>query len=128
MPYKLLIVDDEADVCEFAANFFRKRKIEVSTVLSGEEALQAVDKEKPHLILLDIKMSGIDGLETLRRLKEKDQSVKVIMVTGRKPEDDDSLQKCRQLGAVDYIHKPLELDELERVVMSELQGEKRKTV
>ncbi len=122
MPYKLLIVDDEADVCEFAANFFRKRKIEVSTVLSGEDALQAVDKERPHLILLDIKMTGIDGIETLRRLKEKDQGIKVIMVTGRKPEDDDSFQKCQQLGAMNYIHKPLELDELERVVMSELKG------
>lgn len=126
MAYKLLIVDDEADVCEFAANFFRKRKIEVVTVLSGEEALQAVDKDKPHLILLDIKMSGIDGIETLRRLKEKDQRLKVIMVTGRKPEDDDSFQKCRQLGAVNYIHKPLELDELERVVMSELKGTRAK--
>ncbi|MCX5714043.1 MAG: response regulator [Candidatus Omnitrophica bacterium] len=126
MPHKLLIVDDEADVCEFAANFFRKRKIDVVTALSGEEALEVVDKEKPHLILLDIKMSGIDGIETLRRLKEKDQGVKVIMVTGRKPEDDDSFQKCRQLGAADYIHKPLELDELERVVMTGLKEIKLK--
>jgi DNA-binding response OmpR family regulator len=126
MAYKLLIVDDEADVCEFAANFFRKRKIEVITALSGEEALNVVDQKRPNLILLDIKMSGIDGIETLRRLKEKNQQLKVIMVTGRKPEDDDSFQQCRQLGAVNYIHKPLELDELENVVMSELKEPKAK--
>ena len=126
MAYKLLIVDDEADVCEFADNFFSKRKIEVITAISGEEALNVVDKKRPNLILLDIKMSGIDGIETLRRLKEKNQQLKVIMVTGRKPEDDDSFQQCRQLGAVNYIHKPLELDELENVVMSELKEPKAK--
>lgn len=114
---KLLIVDDEEDVREFAANFFRKRKIEVTTASSGEEALEAVKLQAPDLILLDIKMEGIDGIETLKRLKEINNNLKVIMVTGRKPEDDASFEKCNQLGAADYIHKPLELDELEKVVL-----------
>jgi len=55
---KLLIVDDEIDVREFAANFFRKRKVEVSTAESGEEALELLKNQKPNLILLDIKMPG----------------------------------------------------------------------
>jgi two-component system response regulator (stage 0 sporulation protein F) len=118
---KLLIVDDEADVREFAANFFRKRKIEALTASSGEEALEMFEKHRPHLILLDIKMSGIDGIETLRQIREKDKTIKVIMVTGRKPEDEEALEKCRQLGVSAYIHKPLELDELERVVMETLK-------
>jgi DNA-binding response OmpR family regulator len=117
---KLFIVDDETDVREFAANFFRKRKIEVTTASSGEEALGLLEKEKVDLILLDIKMSGIDGIETLRRIRERDKNTRVIMVTGRKPEDEGSFDKCRQLGATDYIHKPLELDELEKVVLREL--------
>ena len=117
---KLLIVDDEADVREFAASFFRKRKIEVITASSGEEAVEMVVREKPHLVLLDIKMSGIDGIEALRRIKEKDKNVKVIMVTGKKPEEEQAFDKCRQLGTLDYIHKPLELDELERIVLKEL--------
>ncbi len=117
---KLLIVDDETDVREFAANFFRKRKINVITANNGEEALDLVDKESPDLVLLDIKMPGIDGIETLKRLKEKKQEIKVMMVTGRKPEDNEAFDRCRQLGAMDYIHKPLELDELERVVLKEL--------
>lgn len=117
---KLLIVDDESDVREFAANFFRKRKITCFTASGGEEALALVEKDKPDLVLLDIKMEGIDGIETLKRIKEKDKNLKVIMVTGRKPEDEDSFAKCKDEGALDYIHKPLELDELEKVVMKNI--------
>lgn len=116
-----MIVDDEADVREFAANFFRKRKIDVTTAPSGEESLDMLAKVKPDLILLDIKMSGIDGIETLRRIKEKDQGIKVIMVTGRKPDDQEAFEKCRQFGALDYIHKPLELEELEKIVLKNLK-------
>ena len=118
---KLLIVDDETDVREFAASFFRKRKVEVSTASSGEEAINLMDKHKPHLVLMDIKMNGIDGIETLRRMREKDKEVKVIMVTGRKPEEEESFNKCREYGAMDYIHKPLDLYELEKVVLSVLE-------
>ena len=119
---RLLIVDDEVDVREFAANFFRKRKMEVTVVSSGEEALGILEEQKPHLVLLDIKMGGIDGIETLRRIREKDKDTKVIMVTGKKPDEEGSFDKCRELGASDYIHKPLELDELERVVMGLLKN------
>lgn len=118
---KLLIVDDELDVQEFAANFFRKRKIEVITTASGEEAINIARKDTPHLILLDIKMPGIDGIETLRRIREQDKYIKVIMVTGKKLEEEDAFARCQELGALDYIHKPLELDELERVVMKALE-------
>jgi len=116
---RLLIVDDEEDVREFAANFFRKRKIEVKTAASGEEALDLIDRQKPDLVLLDIRMNSMDGIETLRRIKEKDKDINVIMVTGQKPEEG-AFDKCRQLGAADYIHKPLELDELERIVLNNL--------
>lgn len=117
---KLLIVDDETDVREFVSNFFKKRKVEVITASSGEEALATLNTKKFDLILLDIKMGGIDGIETLKRIKELNKNSKVIMVTGRKPEEEGSFDNCRQLGALDYIHKPLELDELEKVVLSAL--------
>ncbi|MDD2751575.1 MAG: response regulator [Candidatus Omnitrophica bacterium] len=117
---KLLIVDDETDVREFAANFFRKRKMECFTASSGEEAIELTDKEKPDLVLLDIKMDGIDGIETLKRIREKNSTLKVIMVTGRKPDDQEAFNKCKDYGATDYIHKPLELDELEKIVMAQL--------
>jgi len=117
---KLLIVDDETDVREFAASFFRKRKIDVITASSGEEALGIVKQQKSDLVLLDIRMTGIDGIETLKRIKELDKNAKVIMITGRKPEEEASFDRCRELGAIDYIHKPLELDELEKMVLKEL--------
>lgn len=114
---ELLIVDDELDVREFAANFFRKRKIDSATASGGEEALKIIQSQKPRLVLLDIKMPGIDGVETLRRIKEMDSAIKVVMVTGRDPEEEVCSQ-CKELGALDYIHKPLILDELEKVVFS----------
>ncbi len=117
---KLLIVDDEEDVREFAANFFRRRKIDVITASSGEEALDIVKQQKSDLVLLDIRMSGIDGIETLKRIRDLDKNAKVIMITGRRPEEEASFNKCRELGAIDYIHKPLELDELEKMVLKEL--------
>jgi len=118
---KLLIVDDEIDVREFAANFFRKRKIEVSTAASGEEAISFLEKNKPDLVLLDIKMPGIDGIETLRRIKQIDNSIKAIMVTGRKPEEEQAFETCKKAGALDYVHKPLQLDELERIVLKNIK-------
>lgn len=117
----LLIVDDENDVREFAANFFRKRKIDVATAASGEEALSFLEKQRPDLVLLDIKMEGIDGIETLRRIRVLDKDMKVIMVTGRKPDDENSCDKCTELGVSDYITKPLELDELESIVLKTLE-------
>jgi two-component system response regulator (stage 0 sporulation protein F) len=121
---KLLIVDDEIDVREFAANFFQKRAIEVITASSGEEAIDIVEKQKPYLILLDIKMKGMDGVETLKRIKEKDKDAKVIMVTGKEPEEEKAFDKCREYGSLDYIHKPLKLDELEKLVTTILNGVK----
>ena len=116
----ILIVDDEVDVREFAANFFRRRKFETLTAGSGEEALSILEKQKPNLILLDIKMSGIDGIETLKSIRRNDSNIKVIMVTGKKPEEGESFDQCRQLGVTAYIHKPLELDELEKIVLKEI--------
>lgn len=118
---KLLIVDDEQDVREFAASFFRKRKIDVNTAPSGEEALKMISQDKPDLVLLDIQMSGIDGIQTLKRIRETDKDLKVIMVTGKKPEEGGSFDECSKCGVTDYIHKPLELDELERIVMRALK-------
>ncbi|OGX45511.1 MAG: hypothetical protein A3G38_03865 [Omnitrophica WOR_2 bacterium RIFCSPLOWO2_12_FULL_51_8] len=124
-PQKLLIVDDEADVREFAANFFRKRKIPVTVASSGEEALEIIQGEnaKVQLVLLDLKLPGIDGIEVLKRIRQINQGIKVIIVSGSKPEEGGRLQQCRQNGAINYIHKPLVLEELEGIVLKELSQE-----
>ena len=66
---KLLIVDDEIDVREFAANFFRKRKLEVATAGSGEEALEKINQNKPDIVLLDVRMGGMNGMVTLEEIR-----------------------------------------------------------
>ncbi len=112
---KLLIVDDESDVLDFASNFFKKRKIDVITASSGEDALKEIANEEPRIVLLDIKMKGISGIETLRMIKAINSQIKVIMVTGSN--DEEAWQKTKDLGADGFIHKPLRLDELENAVL-----------
>ena len=112
---KLLVVDDEGDVRNFFTNFFGRREIEVLAASNAEEAIKTVMSQRPKAVLLDIKMEGMDGIETLRRIKELDKQVKVIMVTGR--EDDEAKQETKRLGAYGFIHKPIELDEVEKLVM-----------
>ncbi len=116
---KLLIVDDESDVREFAKNFFTKRKIEVATAASGEEAIKLIQEFKPDLVLLDVRMQGMDGLEALEKIKEISKAIKVIMVSG--VNDVESIKKAERLGALGFIHKPLVLQELEQIVLREIK-------
>ncbi|MDP8264697.1 MAG: response regulator [Candidatus Aceula lacicola] len=115
---KLLIVDDEQDVREFAKNFFVKRNIDVRTAPGGAEALKLIDEDKPDLVLLDVRMGDMTGIEVLQELRAKGSDVKVIMVTG--VEDQDVIDEAKSLGVVNYVHKPLALDELEQIVLSQL--------
>jgi two-component system response regulator (stage 0 sporulation protein F) len=115
---KLLIVDDEIDIREFAQNFFRKRNINVLTAAGGREAIHLIEQEKPDLVLLDVRMEEMTGLEVLKNLRQNKNDVKVIMVTG--VDNGEAVKEAHDLGITGYIHKPLVLDELEKVVLAEL--------
>ena len=78
---KLLVVDDEHDICDFVRNFFQERGYSVKTAFNGDAAITSVKQDRPDLVLLDVKMKGMDGIATLRHLKDIDKSLKVIMVT-----------------------------------------------
>ena len=112
---KLLIVDDELDVREFARSFFRKRGFDVAIASEGREALGLVDKENPDLILLDIRMGEVSGIDVLRELRQRNNPVKVVMVSGI--EEEHTVQETTSLGALGFIHKPLILEELEKIVL-----------
>ena len=115
---KLLIVDDEIDVREFAKRFFLKRGINVFTAGEGLEALEIIGRDNPDLVLLDIQMDELSGIDVLRKLRDDRNNVKVIMVTGA--EDQAIIDEANSLGVKGYIHKPLVLEELEKIVMDEL--------
>jgi len=112
---KILTVDDELGIDSFFYEFFTLRRFEVLTASSGKQAVKIVQRERPRIVLLDVKMRGIDGIETLRQIKEIDKSTIVIMVTGVK--DDETIKQALSLGANDYITKPLSLEYLEKVVL-----------
>lgn len=117
---KLLIVDDEIDVREFAGNFFRKRSVQVFLASGGAEAIDIIAQEAPDLVLLDIRMEGMSGLDVLRRLRAKNSSVKVIMVSGI--EDEAIVSEAKTLGVSGFIHKPLILEELQAAVFGMFNG------
>ena len=115
---KLLVVDDELDVREFAKNFFKRRKLDVFVAGSGEEALQIIDKENPDLVLLDVRLGQMDGIEVLRQMRKKGNNTPVIMVTG--VNESETMNKARELGVAEYVHKPLILEELEKIVLAKI--------
>ena len=116
MAKKILVVDDEPDFCEALRDFLGSKGFEVAIALSGEEALPAYMQEKPDVVLLDIQMPGMDGLETLRELKALDQGANVIMVTVI--EDDEIAKRAMVEGAIDYITKPVDHDYLVLAIMT----------
>lgn len=116
---KILVVDDECDICDFVRNFFQERGYFVLTALSGEEAIKIAKAEKPELILLDVRMKGMDGIAALKHLKEHNRNQKIIMVTAM--DDREKMDEACRLGACDYITKPLMLDYLEQTVEKNLK-------
>lgn len=111
----LLVVDDEIGTCDFLRNFFSEKGYDVSWATNGEEALTRSSQKHPDLVLLDVRMPGISGLEVLRRLRKGENPPKVVMITA--VEDREVIEEAKRLGAEDYIIKPFVLDYLESVVL-----------
>ena len=116
---KLLIVDDEADVREFAKRFFTKRGIDVTTAAGGREALEIISRERPDLVLLDVRMEEMTGVEVLKELRGKQDDTKVIIVSG--VNDEEIITAAKGCGVRGFVHKPLVLEELEKIVLAELK-------
>mgnify|MGYP006268894821 CR=1 FL=1 len=108
--FKVMIVDDEVDFLETIVKRLQARKIDVTGVESGYQALEVLDNRSPDVIILDVKMPGLDGIETLREMKRKKPLIEVIMLTGHASVE--SGIQGMQLGAFDYVMKPVALDEL----------------
>lgn len=116
---KLLFVDDEKGITDALQSFFKQRGFNTKTVNSGEEALKALKAEKPDIVLLDIRMQDISGLDILKKIKEIDKNIKVIMLTIY--DEKENIAKARELGADEYITKPFRVGYLEEVVIKKIQ-------
>ena len=107
---KVLFVDDEIDFLETLMKRMKKRGIEVAGVGNGEQALDYLNQKSVDVVVLDVRMPGIDGIQTLREIKRIDPLMEVIMLTGHA-----SIEVAiegMELGAFDYLMKPADIDEL----------------
>ena len=106
-PSKLLIVDDERQFVQTLSERLRLREIGSVVAYDGESALTMIKEEEPDVMILDLKMPGIDGIEVLKRVKQTNPAIEVIILTGHGSEADRDL--CMQLGAFAYLHKPVDV-------------------
>ena len=113
-PRRVLVVDDEEAFRSMVAMHLGNQGYEVSTATSGEEALMLLEKSAPQLVLLDLRMPGIGGMQALQKMKARYPDLCVVMVTA---ESDRSMaQEALALGANDYLKKPFDLDYLDAVL------------
>lgn len=115
---RILVVDDEIETCNLLSEFLSRKKYDVSIATSGQEAISRIENNRPKVVLLDIRMPGMDGMEVLRRVKEMDKDIDVIMITA--VNEDEVGKKAIKLGASDYITKPLSLTYLDTAVLLKL--------
>jgi two-component system nitrogen regulation response regulator GlnG len=117
---KVLLIDDEADVQYSFRRIFDQADIELTTANSGEEGLKILPKLKPDLVIMDVRMGGISGLETLRRLRQIDTKQMVIMMTAYGTTQ--TAIETMKLGAYDYLLKPFDVPRLKQVVLNALKA------
>jgi len=111
---RILVIDDNQSLVDMVSTFLRGEGYRVLGALSGDEGLKLVILSRPELVLLDIGLPEINGLELLTRIRSMNPSARVIMVTGNT--DPDLAREAFRLGALAYVDKPFDLGYLKRVV------------
>lgn len=111
---KLLIVDDEARICSTLAQYFSMKGYEVRIAQCGEDALAFAGTFQPHVVLLDLLMPGMSGVDTLKRIKQLNPTPRVIMLSAA--DHQEVAEGALKFGADSYVCKPANFSELERVV------------
>ncbi|MBD3162215.1 MAG: response regulator, partial [Candidatus Eisenbacteria bacterium] len=106
----VLVVDDDEAIRDSCRQTLERSGYEVETVCDGAEALRAIHARRPDLVLLDLRMPGLDGTEFLQRLRETNEDLDVIVITGYSSVE--SAVECMRLGAYDYLSKPFDAETL----------------
>ncbi len=110
LPSKVLLVDDEREFVQTLSERLLMRDMGSAVAYDGESALSMVSEDEPEVMILDLKMPGIDGIEVLRRVKETRPEIEVIILTGHGSEAD--RETCMKLGAFAYLQKPVDIEVL----------------
>ncbi len=118
--HKLLLIDDEADVQYSFRRIFGAPEIALTTASSGEEGLEIIPKLQPDLVIMDLRMGGMSGLETLRRLRQSDPKLLVILMTAYGTTQ--TVIEAMKLGAYDYLLKPFDVAKLKQIVAAALKA------
>ncbi len=113
-PSKVLLVDDEREFIQTLSERLMMRDLGPAVAYDGESALNLIKEDEPDVMIVDLKMPGIDGLEVLRKVKQTRPEIEVIILTGHGHEEDREL--CMQLGAFAYLQKPLDIDVLSETI------------
>ncbi len=119
MSRRVLVVDDEKGIREALQQLLEYEQIEVRTGATGAEALTLYEEFRPHLVFLDVKMQGMDGIETLKRLRELDHQAQVVMISGHGTIQ--TAVEATQHGAYDFLEKPLDTDRVLLTLRNALQ-------
>src|SRR5579862_2904527 len=117
---KLLLIDDETDVQYSFQRILDSPEVELTTASSGEEGLRLIPKLKPDLVVMDVRMGGMSGLETLRRIRQADAKQMVIMMTAYGTTQ--TAIEAMKLGAYDYLLKPFEVPCFKQIVLNALKA------
>jgi two-component system nitrogen regulation response regulator GlnG len=120
MMSKLLLIDDEVDVQYSFQRIFDSPEVELTTASSGEEGLRLIPKLKPDLVLMDVRMGGITGMETLRRIRQIDSKLLVILMTAYGTTQ--TAIEAMKLGAYDYLLKPFDVPRLKEIISKALDA------
>jgi two-component system OmpR family response regulator len=107
---RLLVVDDEPNIVELLSTSLRFAGFEVATAMTGDEAVRAVERHRPDLVLLDVMLPDVDGFVVLRRLRDRQDHLPVLFLTARDANDDKVTGLT--LGGDDYVTKPFSLEEV----------------
>ena len=117
---KVLVVDNEKEFASTLADHLKLRKLDADSVCSGAQALEFVSKYHPDVLILDLQMPDIGGLDILAKIKALDSTIEVIMATGNGSLDIGIA--CMQLGAFDYLIKPIDLDQLMETIVGAFEN------
>jgi len=116
MPSKVLLVDDEREFVETLSDRLVMRDMGSAVAYDGESALELIKTDEPEVMILDLRMPGIDGIEVLRKVKKTNPEIEVIILTGHGSEAD--RETCMGLGAFAYLQKPVDIDKLSATIKS----------